>query len=155
MKKTIIVITGFIAVIVLSFAFKQPDKPRYENLKVLSKNTVKQEMDSIMKHFSASLGVKCNFCHVRGTGGQNNFDFASDKNEHKLIARSMFKMTNKINKKYFRENKDANKIAGLTCYSCHNGHEKPATRPPAAAPRTPEQQPQQPPAQQQSLLQAQ
>ncbi len=101
-----------------------------------------------MKFFSASLGVKCNFCHVRGTEGQNNFDFASDKIDHKLIARDMFKMTNKINKKYFREHKDANKIAGLTCYSCHNGQENPATRPPAPAPRTPgQQQPPQPPAQ--------
>ncbi len=52
MKKTTIVITGFIAVIVLSFAFKQPDKPGYENLKVLPKNTTKQEMDSIMKLFA-------------------------------------------------------------------------------------------------------
>ncbi len=148
MKKTIIVITGFIAVVLLSFAFRMPDKPKYENLKVLSKNTTKQEMDSIMKHFSASLGVKCNFCHVRGTEGQNNFDFSSDKSEHKIAARAMMKMTNKINKKYFSEHKDANKIAALTCYSCHNGHEKPATRPPAPAPRTPEQQQQPtPPAQ--------
>jgi len=149
MKKTIIVITGFIAVVLLSFAFRMPDQPKYENLKVLSKNTTKQQMDSVMKHFSASLGVKCNFCHVRGTEGQNNFDFASDKIDHKIIARGMMKMTNKINKKYFNENKDANKISALTCYSCHNGHEKPGTRPPAPAPRTPEQpQPQPtPPAQ--------
>lgn len=145
MRKTIIVITGFITVIVLSFAFKQPDKPRYENLKVLSKNTTKQEMDSIMKHFAASLGVKCTFCHVRNNE-QNNFDFASDKIDHKLIARNMWKMTSKINKKYFKEHKDANRIAAVTCYTCHNGHEEPGTRPPAPTQRPPQQQPQ-PPAQ--------
>jgi len=139
MRKTSIVITGLIAAVSLTFAFTKPDKPRYENLKVLSKNTTKQEMDSIMKHFAASLGVKCNFCHVRGTDAQNNFDFASDKSEHKLAARGMLKMTNKINKKFFKENKDANRIAAVTCYTCHNGHENPATRPPAPAPRTPEQ----------------
>ncbi len=153
MKKTTIVITGFIAVIVLSFAFKQPDKPGYENLKVLPKNTTKQEMDSIMKLFAGSLGVKCNFCHVRGSEGQNNFDFASDKIDHKLIARDMMKMTSRINKKYFKENKDANRIAGVTCYTCHNGHEEPGTRPPAPTQRPPQQQsppPAQPPASAQS-----
>jgi cytochrome c553 len=146
MKKTIIVITSFIAVISMSFAFKKADPPKYENLKVLSKNTTKQEMDSIMRHFSLSLGVRCNFCHERGADGQNNFNFASDKNEHKLEARSMMKMTSKINKKYFSDHKaDANMIGGsiiggaVTCYSCHNGKEHPATRAPAPAPRTPGQ----------------
>ncbi len=42
-------------------------------------------------------------------------DFASDENEHKLIARDMMRMTMKINKKYFRnEKQDA-----ITCYTCH------------------------------------
>src|SRR3954470_8861308 len=102
MKKVAIIslLTCFIA---MSFAFIKDNAPKYENLKVLPKNTTKQQMDSIMRHFSASLGVKCTHCHVRGNDEQKNFDFASDANNHKTVARDMMKMTTKINKKYFKE----------------------------------------------------
>lgn len=133
MKKSLIVVSIFAAVVIASFAFKKPDTLRYENLKVLSKNTTKHQMDSVMKHFSASLGVKCTYCHVRGTDEQMNFDFASDTNPKKGVARSMMRMMSKINKKYFDLGKDVEQA--ITCYSCHNGHESPVTKPPAATPR--------------------
>jgi hypothetical protein len=137
MRRTFLIITGFIAVILISFAFKKPDPVRYDNLKVLPKNTTKQQMDSVMKHFSASLGVKCTFCHVRGNDEQRNFDFASDDNKNKGIARDMMKMTAKINNKYFKNHSDENMIpsSAMTCYSCHHGEEHPATKPPAPAPK--------------------
>ena len=91
-------------------------------------------MDSIMRHFSASLGVKCTFCHVRETDGQKNFNFASDENKNKLVARDMYKMMMKINKKYFDEDDDkndnGNRIPQVSCYTCHNGKEHPANVPP-------------------------
>lgn len=132
MKKTIFIAT-LICVITVSFAFIK-DKPKYENLKVLSKNTTKQEMDSIMRHFSMSLGVKCTYCHVRGTDEQKNFNFASDDNKNKGIARGMLKMMNKINKKYFKEDREANMIPAVSCFSCHHGKEEPENRPPAPPP---------------------
>jgi cytochrome c553 len=137
MRRTFLIITGFIAVILISFAFKKPDQARYDNLKVLPKSTTKQQMDSVMKHFSASLGVKCTFCHVRGNDEQRNFDFASDDNKNKGIARDMMKMTAKINNKYFKNHSDENMIpsSAMTCYSCHHGEEHPATKPPAPAPK--------------------
>ncbi len=53
----------------------------------------------------------------------------------------MMKMTAKINKKYFDEDDDkdhpANMIAGVTCYSCHNGKEHPETIPPMPPPGPP------------------
>lgn len=76
MKKTLLIGT-LVGLICVSFAFRQ-QPPKYENLKVLPKNTTKKEMDSIMKHFSLSLGVRCNFCHVRGNDAQRNFKFADD-----------------------------------------------------------------------------
>src|SRR6476469_2174617 len=101
MKKTLLIYT-IVCLIGVSFVFQQnPTFVKYENLKVLPKNTTKKEMDSIMRHFSLSLGVRCNFCHVRGNDAQRNFNFASDSSKHKQTARSMFKMMNKINKKYF------------------------------------------------------
>lgn len=137
MKKTLLIAT-LACLISLSFAFRE-NPPRYENLKVLPKNTTKKEMDSIMKHFAMSLGVKCTFCHVRNTDEQKNFNFASDEKKEKLTARNMFKMMNKINKKWFKEDHDEaegqnasmNRIPEVSCYSCHHGKEHPENRPPA------------------------
>ena len=124
--------------IAVSFAFIQDNPPRYENLKVMPKNTDKKLMDSVMRHFSASLGVKCTFCHVRGNDEQKNFDFASDANKHKIIARDMYKMMNKLNKKYFNEGEkenNMNRIPEVSCYTCHNGKAHPENQPPAPKPR--------------------
>lgn len=125
MKKSLLVILCFVSTVVVSFAFIQARTPRYENLKVLPKNTTKQQMDSVMKHFSSSLGVKCNFCHVRNNDEKKDWNFASDENKHKLVARDMMKMTSKINKKYFGDETNA-----VTCYTCHVGHEEPTSFPP-------------------------
>lgn len=134
MKKTFI-LALIILLSTISFAFIKDTKLRYENLKVLPKNTTKQQMDSVMKHFSQSLGVKCTYCHVRGNDEQKNFDFASDANNHKLVARDMMKMTTKINKKYFKEGMSDNQMPTISCYSCHRGQESPENRPPAPEPR--------------------
>ena len=131
MKKSVLVIAGFALMIVLSFAFTN-DEPRYKNLKVLPKNTNKQQMDSVMKHFTAALGVKCNFCHVFNQE-QKAMDFVSDANEHKGIARQMMQMTNKLNRKYFDINnsKDLSATLEVTCYTCHNGKADPVRFAPA------------------------
>jgi hypothetical protein len=131
MRKTVTITTCFIALILMSFAVTK-DERRYKNLKVLPKNITKEQMDSVMKHFTGSLGVKCNFCHVFNQE-QKAMDFASDANEHKGVARYMMKMTTKLNKKYF-EVKDSKSLGAkyeVTCYTCHNGKENPGTKPPA------------------------
>jgi hypothetical protein len=130
MKKTAFIITAFAGMIALSFAFTKADDPRYKNLKVLPKSTTKQQMDSVMKHFTASLGVKCNFCHTYNEA-QKSMDFASDANEHKGVARDMMRMTSKINKKYFdvKDSKSLEADLEMTCYTCHNGKVHPAKWP--------------------------
>ncbi len=134
--KKITVMATLICVVSAFLAFRQ-SVPAYKNLKVLPKKTTKQEMDSIMRHFSMSLGVRCNFCHVRNNDEKKTFNFASDDNKHKLIARSMYKMMVKINKKYFEESESekesVNRIPEVSCYSCHHGKEHPENRPPAPA----------------------
>ena len=117
-----------ISILVLSIALCSltlPDEPKFKNLKVLNKNISHDELDSVMKSFKNSLGVKCSFCHAQRKDDPKKLDFASDENEHKLIARDMMRMTMKINKKYFRnEKQDA-----ITCYTCHNGHKEPVPAP--------------------------
>ncbi len=126
-KKTTMVSLLFVVVIASSFALNTDEVPRYKNLKVMPKSTTKQQMDSVMKHFTASLGVKCNFCHVFNQE-QKSMDFASDANEHKQIARSMMGMTAKLNKKFFhvKNSKDLTAKLEVTCYTCHNGKAHPA-----------------------------
>ncbi len=147
MKKTII-LAFIVCFISISFAFMRDTPPRYENLKVLPKNTNKKQMDSIMKHFASSLGVKCSYCHVRSKEDQKNFNFASDDNEKKIVARSMYKMMNRINKKYFKEDneehKSKNLIPPVSCFSCHHGKEEPENKPPATQPRPGEPRPGEP-----------
>lgn len=138
MKKSMLVTISFVAMIVMSLAFTSNDNPAYKNLKVLPKDITKDQLDSVMHHFSASLNVKCNFCHVRNEAAKS-WDFASDENKHKLVARDMMKMMEKINDKYFNvtgSKKNLNAKLMVTCYTCHHGANEPVTR----APR-----PQQPP----------
>ena len=126
MKRSYLVTLGLIVMVVVSMAFTK-DEPQYKNLKVLPKNTTKQQMDSVMKHFTVALGVKCNFCHTYNQE-LKSMDFASDANKHKGIARDMMKMTAKINDKYFDVKKAERLDADLevTCYTCHNGKGHPA-----------------------------
>jgi hypothetical protein len=153
MKRILSVIACFFALLLMSFAITA-EETRYKNLKVLPKNTNKEQMDSVMHHFTASLGVRCNFCH-QYNNEQKAMDFASDANEHKAIARNMMKMTNKLNQKYFdvKSAKNLGTKLEVTCYSCHNGKAKPGKLPPPPPPRPQgqgqQQQGQQPPAQQQ------
>src|SRR5215210_7456946 len=135
MKRILTVITCFLALVLMSFAITNAE-PQYKNLKVLPKNITKQQMDSVMRHFTASLGVKCNHCH-QYNAEQKSMDFVSDANEKKGIARNMMKMTQKLNKKYFHVNNVKSLTADLeiSCFSCHNGKANPATQPPPPPPR--------------------
>lgn len=141
MKRSFLVTLGFAGMIVLSLAFTQNDDPKYKNLKVLPKNITHEQMDSVMHYFTASLNVKCNFCHVRNEE-KKEWDWASDENKHKLVARDMMRMTNKINDKYFDltgSKRTLNTPLMVTCYTCHNGRKEPLTRAPQA--ERPQQRP--------------
>ena|ERR1700694_3713841 len=131
MKKSLLVTVALATAVTVSLAFTKDD-PVYKNLKVLPKNITKQQMDSVMHHFSLSLGVRCNYCHVHNDSAKT-WDFASDVNKHKLAARGMMRMMDRINEKYFDVTggkKDLNARLMVTCYTCHHGSPDPATIPP-------------------------
>lgn len=133
MKKTSLVTFGIICLVVGSYAFTTvKEDPKYKNLKILPKDITHEQMDSVMHHFTASLNVKCNFCHVRDEE-KKEWNFAADDNKHKLVARQMMKMTNKINDKYFDLPGGSKKLSTalmVTCYTCHHGNTEPATKAP-------------------------
>lgn len=136
-KKTLIV-TCLLAVIVFITATamrtpQQQEEQGFKNLKVLPKNITHDEMEKVMHDWSNSLGQRCGFCHARDAQ-TNKTDFASDAKPEKLMARKMMTMTAKINKKYFKadkDDKDHSMMAAVSCYTCHNGKAQPEVNAPA------------------------
>jgi len=95
---------GLFGVMALGIAASMPQErqpPKLVNLKVFPKNISYRELDKTMDAWTASLGVHCNFCHVRNEETKK-MDFASDAKPEKEAARYMYKMMAKINKKYFK-----------------------------------------------------
>ncbi len=104
----------------------QEEKPGYKNLKVLPKDISRDDLKKVMDHYNAALGVKCNFCHVMNEETKK-LDFASDAKDHKIAARSMMKMTNKLNIKHFGGKKSQfnQGVMEVTCKTCHQGKKHP------------------------------
>ena len=126
LNKQLLIIAGAISMIGFSAAASLPqqrEEPKLVNLKVFPKNVPFRVLDHAMDEWSASLGVRCNFCHARNdqTG---KMDFASDAKPEKEAARHMFLMTAKINKKFFEAKKDSLGMVmftGVNCNTCHHG----------------------------------
>ena len=106
----------------------EDDKPPKRNLKVLPRDITHDQLDSTMDSWKAALGVKCNFCHAPSADSTNHhLDFASDAKPEKNMARYMFRMTAKINKKFFKDDKDDKgmMVAAISCKTCHRGSPHP------------------------------
>src|ERR1700730_4478400 len=89
-------------------AFQQPAQGEktieqvQKNIKVL--NGIPQtQLIPMMNFFTASLGVRCNYCHVNNAG---QWDYPSDDQPEKTRAREMITMVLGINKSTFRGNTD-------------------------------------------------
>ncbi len=136
-KKQLIVIAGVFSIVAISVAATLPQQqqrpePKLVNLKVFPKNIPYRMLDHEMDVWSAALGVRCNFCHVRNEQ-TNRMDFASDAKPEKTAARHMFQMTAKINKKFFHAGKDSLGMVmytGINCNTCHHGTAHPELKMP-------------------------
>jgi len=73
-----------------------------------------------MQFITASLGVECEYCHVRGEKG---LEFDKDDKKTKVTARKMMQMMFAINKDSFEGKRE------VTCYSCHRGAADPIATP--------------------------
>jgi photosynthetic reaction center cytochrome c subunit len=87
----------------------------FKNLKVL-KDIPADQLFPSMQFITASLGVECEFCHVRE--GQK-MEFDKDDKKTKLTARKMMQMEFAIDKDNFKGHLE------VTCYSCHRGSAEP------------------------------
>lgn len=128
MKKYIV--TSVLAIIVAFFSIAgSPAGPerQYKNLKVLPRNISSKTLQSIMiDDFEDGLGVACAFCHAEEKGS-HKLDYASDAKPEKEIARTMMRMTMKINQKYFGVHRPMIGESSLiiSCNTCHQGRPRP------------------------------
>lgn len=106
---------------------EKPVEEVQKNIQAL-KGLPQSQLAPVMNYISASLGVKCVFCHVNKAG---TWDFASDEKGEKKTARAMIEMVTGINKNTFRGSAD------VGCYTCHRGRTSVARTVPLPVP-TPE-----------------
>jgi len=86
-----------------------------KNIKVLN-GMPQSQLIPAMNFFAASLGVRCNYCHVNNNG---QWDYASDEKEEKATARTMIKLVLDTNKNTFHGNPQ------VSCWTCHRGRTSP------------------------------
>lgn len=75
-----------------------------------------------MNFMKASLGVKCDHCHVRAADGKWNWE--SDDKREKQFTRRMIQLTVESNKIAFGGRTQ------VSCYTCHRGSTDPINLPP-------------------------
>lgn len=86
-----------------------------KNIKVLRGMPNAQLIPS-MRFMSASLGVRCEYCHVSNEG---QLDAAAEDKKEKQTARDMIAMVREINGRNFKGE------AQVSCYTCHMGQPVP------------------------------
>ena len=91
-----------------------------KNIKVLT-GMPQSQLIPVMNFFSASMGRRCNYCHVNNQG---QWDYASDAKPEKAAAREMIKLVMDINKTTERL-----KLDPVSCYTCHRGRTSPQSIP--------------------------
>lgn len=92
---------------------------QFKNIKVF-KGIPADQIIPAMQFITASLGVECEFCHVRTEHG---LAFEKDDKKPKQVARKMIEMAIAINKDNFDGKRE------VTCFSCHRGAAHPVGTP--------------------------
>lgn len=123
-NKKLFITFGLTGLIVFGALASMPPEPeKAKNLKVLPKNISHDQLEKVMRQWTQALGVRCNFCHDQ--------DKALDTKPEKQMAREMYKMTAKINSKYFKAEKDSLGMmtqTGVACIVCHRGTSHPEVK---------------------------
>ena len=95
----------------------KPVEQSYKNIQVLQ-GLPDSQLLTVMHFMRASLGVRCDYCHVAENG-----KYWMDHKPAKQIARQHMRMTSELNKANF-----GGKPA-VTCNTCHQGRIKPLSIP--------------------------
>lgn len=128
-RRLVTAITATVSVFSLAAIASAQIPDKFTNLKVLPKDTQKQELVRAMRSFSSALNVRCIHCHKGDDAlDLSKVDFASDDKETKVIARAMMGMTKNINATLQTDigTLRPNHLE-VTCYTCHHGNRRPET----------------------------
>ena len=108
-----------------------------QNLQVLPKDIPRPELTAIMRGFTQSLGVRCEYCHAMRDGvtpepGQpiqiNQLNLPSDANPRKNKARFMLRMTDSLNRVVLAGMPDRrDPPVVVNCMTCHRQNPVPTT----------------------------
>lgn len=101
----------------------------FTNLQVLPKTITRDSLVQIMRRFSLSLNVRCQYCHVGGDGiAFEGVRFADDDDEDKRKARDMLRMVQRINTEMLTAlpQRDQPPVE-VQCFTCHRGASRPRT----------------------------
>ena len=128
-NRKLIIITSLAGVVSLCVAATGRDTgdSHFTNLRVLPQHISSKELSGIMvDEFNDGLGVGCNFCHAEEKDS-HRLDYASDAKPEKEMARSMMRMTMRINKRFFNQKHPmiGDSIQVITCTTCHRGEARP------------------------------
>jgi tetratricopeptide (TPR) repeat protein len=99
----------------------------FTNLQFFPKNIPREDLIGIMRTFSFSLNVRCQYCHATIEGVSfKDANFGSDEKETKKTARAMLRMVDAINREYIAKlgRQAPNQVQ---CVTCHHGLAKPTT----------------------------
>lgn len=114
-----------VVVLGLSTAASSQIPDKFTNLQVFPKDIPKENLVNAMKGFAMGLGVRCSFCHEGEGNDLSTYNFASDSNEHKKVAREMLRMTMEINQKFISKVAHDKPDVTVRCVTCHRGKEAP------------------------------
>jgi len=127
-SKKVLVIVALGALVFIGMAASEPPAGQFKNLKVLPKKISHETIDKVMEEFAKALGVGCDFCHVKPASDSAVWDMANDAKPEKTIARHMIKMSNKINRDFFKGKTkygEENAVLEIRCATCHHGQPHP------------------------------
>jgi len=105
-------------IVVIAILAAVSARAEQKNVQLLT-NLSDWQLGAVMDNFTASLGVHCDFCHVRNEQTKT-WDFPSDAKQEKKTAREMIRLVLDVNEKNFH----GHTVVG--CYTCHLGKESPA-----------------------------
>src|SRR5690242_1418360 len=94
-----------------------PDK--FTNLQYFPKTISREELIGIMRGFSFSLNVRCQYCHAgKDANNLTETNFASDDKETKRTARTMLRMVDAINQEFIAKlgRKAPTRVECVTCH---------------------------------------
>ena len=104
---------------------READRP--QNLQVLPDTMSREAVIAVMRNFTTSLGVRCNYCHVPYEGAPpDSLNFAADDKETKDAARGMMRMVRAINGDLLPDIPELgeNRMQ-VGCMTCHRGAPRP------------------------------